>query len=243
MKHFIPIVLLIFIVGCSDSNNSKSSVNINSLPSKTSITNFGAATIIPKQKETLNFTDSNGLKQGKWVKKWRGKIVSVKHYKDNLLHGYYLDSTYLPVECNYVNGKKEGMLFGFYNFKKKVVMVETFYKNGVHIWTGYPASGNYFLIPIKKFCIYKDSVFIQAPVGNGIIWYEGNFCLRYTNRNKQKMTYAYGIHKVYFKNGKLKGIVDYDKQTIQEFDTNGSKLYKAKFSEFEIHKQMMIKPY
>ncbi len=243
MKHFIPIVLLIFIVGCSDSNNSKSSVNIDSLLTKTSKKIIDSTTTKPKQKETLNFTDSNGLKQGKWVKKWKGKIVNVEHYKDNLLHGYYayyLDGNVLTYDGNYVNGKREGLFFAYYDYKSKSIMMEVYYKNGIRIWGGFPACDKDRLVPLKGFEINRDTVFIQAPDYDGKIWYEGNFCLKFSKMNTQKLTYAYGIHKVYFKNGKLKGIVDYDKQIIQEFDTNGTKLYKAKFNEFEVHQQMKV---
>lgn len=240
MKHFIPIVLLIFIVGCGDSNNSKSLENIDSLPFKTSTKIIDSTLTKPKQKETLNFTDSKGLKQGKWVKKWKGKIVYVEHYKDNLLHGYYayyLAGNEIACDGNYINGKREGMFFSYYDFKSKSIEMESFYKNDTSIWGGFPAAMEDRLVPVKGFWINKDTVFIQAPDYYGKIWYEGNFCLRFSKMNKQKLTYAYGIHKVYFKNGKLKGIVDYDKQTIQEFDKNGIKLYKAKFNEFDIHKQ------
>jgi len=86
------------------------------------------------------------------------------------------------------------------------------------------------LVPIKDFGIYKDSVFIQEPNGNGKIWDEGNFCLRFDKNNDRKITYAFGVHKTHFKNGNHKGIVDYNKKN-KEFDTIGTKLYIAKFSD------------
>lgn len=192
--------------------------------------------------ETINFTDSNGLKQGKWIKKWRGKIVNIEHYKDNLLHGYYayyIDGNVLVCDGNYVNGKREGLFFSYYDYKSKLIGMESFYKNDTSIWFGFPAADGNKLVPIKGFGIHKDSVFIQAPDYDGKIWYEGTFKLQNNKYNDIKETIAYGIHKVYFKNGKLKGIVDYDKKMMEEFDTNGTKLYKAKFSQFGIHKQTM----
>ncbi len=83
-----------FLVSCSNSNNLTNVVNNDSLQTKIVDSIVDSSTIKHKEIETLNFTDSNGLKQGKWIKKWRGKIVNVEHYKDNLLHGYiayYLD--------------------------------------------------------------------------------------------------------------------------------------------------------
>ncbi len=143
----------------------------------------------------------------------------------------------ITCDGNYINGKREGMFFYYYDYKSKSLMGESYYKNDTSIWGGFPACDKDRLVPLKGFGIKKDTVFIQAPDYYGKIWYEGNFCLKFEKSCNRKMTYAYGIHKIYFKNGKLKGIVDYDKQIIQEFDTNGTKLYKAKFSEFEIHQQ------
>lgn len=242
MKNFAIFLTLIIFTACGKTYTSKSEVLTDSVTLNTDTTLLDSVITKKPEVEALNFTDDNGLKQGKWVKKWKGNIVNVAHYKDNLLHGYYayyLAGNEIAYDGNYVNGKREGMFFYYYDYKSKSLMGESFYKNDTSIWGGFPACDKDRLVPLKGFGINKDTVFIQAPDYDGKIWYEGNFCIRLEKHFNRKETVAYGIHKVYFKNGKLKGIVDYDKQTIQEFDTNGTRLYKAKFSEFEVHKQTM----
>ena len=242
MKNFAIILTIIIFTSCGNTNTSKSEVMADSVTLNTDTTLLDSVITKKPDVETLNFTDSKGQKQGKWVKKWKGKIVNVEHYKDNLLHGYsayYLDGNEITSDGNYVNGKRDGLFFSYYDYKSKSIMMEVYYKNGIRIWGGFPACDKNRLVPVKGFGINRDTIFIQAPDYDGKIWYEGNFKLQNNKYNDIKETVAYGIHKVYFKNGKLKGIVDYDKQTIQEFDTNGTRLYKAKFNEFEIHKQTM----
>ncbi|MFA9214576.1 MAG: hypothetical protein ACEQSR_12130 [Candidatus Methylacidiphilales bacterium] len=242
MKNFAIILTIIIFIACGNSNTSNSIVITDSVTLKTDTTLLDSVNTKKPAVETINFTDANGLKQGKWVKKWKGKIVNVAHYKDNLLHGYsayYLNGNVLTYDGNYVNGKREGLFLGYYSFKYKSICWEGFFKNDTCIWSGFPACDKDRLVPLKGFGINRDAVFIQDPDYDGKIWYEGNFKLQKNKYNDRKETEAYGIHKVYFKNGKLKGIVDYDKQTIQEFDTNGTRHYKAKFNEFEVHKQTM----
>lgn len=239
MKTFAIFLTLIIFTACGNTNTSKSDVLTDSVTLNTDTTLLDSVITKKPEEETLNFTDANGLKQGKWVKKWKEKNIEIKNYKDNKINGYYFNNFYNPIEGYYKNGRREGIFFEFYDFKKKIIVVERFYKNDTSIWGGFPACDKDRLVPLKGFGIKRDSVFIQAPDYDGNIWYEGSFYLKFDKHLNRKETVAYGIHKVYFKNGKLKGIVDYDKQTIQEFDTSGTRLYKAKFNEFDVHKQTM----
>jgi len=52
-----------------------------------------------------------------------------------------------------------------------------------------------------------------------------------------------GIHKIYFENGKLKGIVNYDKKTILEYDSHSKQLYNTSFSDVKTHQQSIEKIY
>jgi hypothetical protein len=239
MQNFAIFLTLLIFTACGNTNTSKSEVMTDSITLDTDTTLLDSVITKKPEVETLNFTDANGLKQGKWVKKWKGKNIEIKNFKDNILNGYYFNNFYNPIEGYYKNGKREGMFFHYYDYKSKFIAMESFYKNDTSIWSGFPASDKDRLVPLKGFGISRDSVFIEAPDYDGKIWYAGTFCFKFDKHYNRKETIAYGIHKVYFKNGKLKGIVDYDKQTIQEFDTNGTRLYKAKFSDFDVPKQTM----
>lgn len=145
------------------------------------------------------------------------------HYETNHGEGYYK------------NGQKDGLQFSYYGKKESILMV-SYYNNGKRIWSGFPAAGRDFVIPLKDFYISVDSTHIKAPYINGQTWYEGSFCLLPDSLNNGRLLpHRYGIHKIYHMNGIIKGIVDYDNETIQEFDSLGNRKYQTKFDESTIH--------
>jgi hypothetical protein len=183
--------------------------------------------------DSINFTDSNGLKQGQWIKKWKGKLVEKYTYINDTLNGHYESD---HKEGFYRNGQKDGFDYLYYGEKESILMVN-FYENGTHIWGGCPASGREYLVPVKDFQISKDSIFIKASYINKQTWYEGSFCLLPDSLNNGRLfPHRYGVHKVYHMNGKLRGIIDYNKETILEFDSLGNQKYQATFKQTEIHK-------
>tara|TARA_R110002124_G_scaffold186179_1_gene353711 strand:- start:445 stop:1137 length:693 start_codon:yes stop_codon:yes gene_type:complete len=183
--------------------------------------------------DSINYTDSNGWKQGQWIRKWNGKLIEKYSYVNDSLNGHYETD---HGEGYYINGQKDGFQFSYYGQKDSILMLN-FYADGNHIWGGFPAAGRDFVIPLKDFHISVDSTYVKAPYINGQTWYEGRFCLLPDSLNNGRhLPHRYGVHKVYHLNGNLKAIVDYNKESIQEFDSLGNEKYRTKFENYKIHK-------
>lgn len=207
----------------SKSKKDTGEIQVDSFPERISKVDYS---------DSINFTDSNGLKQGQWIRKWKGKLVEKYTYVNDTLNGHYETD---HGEGYYVNGQKDGFQFSYYGEKESILMVN-FYTDGNHIWGGFPAAGRDFVIPLKDFHISVDSTYVKAPYINGQTWYEGRFCLLPDSLNNGRLLpHRYGVHKVYHMNGNLKAIVDYNKETIQEFDSLGNEIYHTKFENYKTH--------
>lgn len=113
------------------------------------------------------------------------------------------------------------------------------YENGMHIWGGFPAANEEYIVPLKRFHIHVEKVFVQAPFENGRLWYEGTF-VQTTDSTKmipRPMAVPVGTHQVYHRNGRLKGLVDYDKQWICAYDSLGQCHYSVSLDQHEVHEQ------
>lgn len=230
--EFMLMLLFVIVVGCNSTTLDKQHTKAILTENDQRIDSIIKSTPQIDYSDSVNFVDSNGLKQGQWVKKWKGKLIEKYTYVDHVLHGDYETE---HGKGYFENGKMEGLQYTYYGDKKGIMMV-TYCEKGERIWSGFPLANRDFLIPVKDFHIYRDSIEVKAPYMNGQTWYEGNFCLLPDRKNNNRyMPYRYGVHKVYHMNGKVKGIVDYSKQTVQEFDSLGNQKYQAKFEETEIH--------
>lgn len=233
-------------LGCSESKNpsDKHIHEIRSTIESESVNDTLIslnAVVLDSLPERTNHIDTNGLRQGKWIRKWKGHIIDIKNYKNDTLHGLYQHLDGIPYEVNYVMGKKEGFSYSYYLNPKRILMVN-YYENDSNIWGGFPAANENFLTPVKHFRTNRDSIYIRAPYENGSLWYEGYFCLRPSEMNMGRlMTYCYGEHRIYHRNGRLRGIVDYTNESIQEYDSLGKVLYTAKFEEYDKHNQPLSK--
>jgi len=232
---YLLVVGIFLQIGCS---NNKSSKNTNAIIKSENNAAVIVDTVVHNLHEQTNYTDVNGFKQGIWVKEWSGKIIEKATYKDDLLDGYFISlETGGGIEGNYKLGKREGIFYYWYTYRQKALAV-TYYINDTIAWQGYPAANEKYLIPLKSFHIYVDTVYIVAPYETGKTWYEGNFCQRQIKSSSNfKSTTPIGVHKIYFRNGAIKGIVDYTTETIQEFDSTGIMLYKTGFYDFQTHHQ------
>lgn len=183
--------------------------------------------------DSINFTDSNGWKQGQWIRWSKGKLVENYMYKNDTLNGHYVTE---KGEGYYKNGRMDGYQFSYLRDREDIQMVN-FYIDGVHIWGGFPSEGQKFVVPVKEFHISVDSTYVVCPNIYGSTWYEGSFCLLPDSLNNGRLLpHRYGIHRVYHNNGNLKAIVDYDEETIQEFDSLGEMSHHTTFDGKEIHR-------
>lgn len=191
----------------------------------------------PNYADLVNYTDTNGWKQGKWIRKWKGHILEINNYVNDTLHGMqqYLDG-WCPTEIYYEKGKREGFKYIYSSHKKECIGMILYFENDSCIWSGFPCIGRMMYVPDKDFHIYRDTVFIEAPYINRNLWYEGHFCLKPDSVNDGRlMPHRYGIHKIYHLNGNIRGIIDYTKKTVQEFDSTGKFLCQSRFDEYKVN--------
>lgn len=233
----ILIHIVIWVISCHPSENPRTEIKSDNNKENNIVNqNKNSLKEIRSNDVSINYTDSNGLKQGKWIRKYKGKIVEVSHYKNDTLHGDYADLDGIIEEGYYHMGELDSLYFVFYGDGSSCMVVFK-YQNGKHIWSACPASGKKSLIPLKWFEIFVDSAFINAPYANGQIWYEGNFYRKKDSTDSSGYeTYATGIHKVYHEDGFLKGIINYENESIREFDNQGNLMYNISFNEIDSQK-------
>jgi antitoxin component YwqK of YwqJK toxin-antitoxin module len=83
--------------------------------------------------EIVNYTDENGLAQGKWIEYYKnGNIHKKAFYKDGKLDGEYIRYYYgVGMELNvvYEDGKHEGKCRPWHS-ERANIEIKDFYKNG-----------------------------------------------------------------------------------------------------------------
>lgn len=231
---------VILAIGCNDSSNTRTEKYTRDTTTTTKqISDLYASNCVssPKNRteDTINFIDSAGLKQGKWVETYKGETIEIKHYKNDTLHGPYIDLNGNIEERYYREGKLDSMSSVYYGDRESLMRIAK-YDQGKKLWVGFPASGSQRIIPLKSFYIFVDSLFIQAPYTNGNLWYEGSFYRKPdTTATRDTATVAYGIHRVYYKNGKLKSIINFKNKKLIKYDYQGNILFEADFKDQHIH--------
>ncbi|CAN5308209.1 hypothetical protein BH09BAC5_BH09BAC5_15360 [soil metagenome] len=220
MKYFI-VLLILGIWGCDE--NPSPVVNMISRDSAISNANNKVDTIDSTnitdkgEVEILNSKDAKGRRQGKWDHYWNGNITGFDTYKDNKLDGPYSYWTASPGQMNegqYKKGLRVGLQRYYYkNGEYKGVIA---FDNDSILWYGFPTADMYYDEPIKGFGIYSDSIFVECPYRNGTIWYKGLFV------NKKPT----GIHKMYYPNGNIRFLRDYNTQIVSVFDSTGKFIRK-----------------
>ncbi|CAN5442390.1 hypothetical protein BH10BAC1_BH10BAC1_17610 [soil metagenome] len=214
MKKIFPLFFII-CVSCQNNSNPENTCSFHQIDSSTNTTILTDSSSI--QKDTIplkNQKDKNGRKQGLWDYYDRGIVKGFQTYKNDILNGpfkYWINNEEQMTVGNYMNGKREGYIKGYYLYSKRELSIVTFYKNDTQLWYGFPHAEEYYF-PVKQFTINSDSVYIKCPYENDVIWYEGLVV-------KKKPV---GIHKMYFPNGKLKFEVNWALKTVREFDSTGT---------------------
>ena len=185
----------------------------------------------------INYKDSNGLKQGIWITSNKQKDKILQTYRNDTLNGYFSEGKYgWRHEGFYKNGKVNGIVRTYCGAKVQYIGA---YINGNTLWS---VCFQDLLMPVKGFQLKNDTtIYLIAPYPSGKTWYEGEFISTKTYKSKalnHYETFPLGIHKIYFTNGQLKGIVDYTKKSIIEYDSSGKLRYNTKLENIEIHKHM-----
>ena len=193
--------------------------------------------------DSLNYIDDNGLKQGKWIYQNEQGAETCENYINDTLNGYWSVTHGCWREVKYYyKGLKDSIHITYYDYTSDNILGFWKYEKGNYVWgTCYAANVDY-LIPHKDFSVQNDSTYISVNHPNGKLWYKGLFRKENVivdSINSREVTVPVGIHYVYFTNGKLKGIVDYDQGIIEEFDINGNQMYQTGFVDLKTHKQFI----
>ncbi len=215
-KQLVIFLILIFVfVSCTNHNSeSKQEGIITKIPNQDSI-------IIKPYKidysDSINYTDENGLRQGKWIDMWEGKVAGIKTYINDTLNGCFFRGV--------IEEKNYSML--------------SYFNMGECIWSAF-GYDHQLLFPTKGFTLSKDTVLIQAPYYNGQLWYEGKF-IKIGNKRKYHCSVLHngvGIHKVYYENGNLRAEINYDNITLKLYPNEANSNYKEyTFKEYVYSKE------
>jgi len=194
----------LFLVNCEGANSEQTTTSTEIMQVAHDSIRSHNDLVASKQFEQfrLNYTDENGLKQGKWEEiGWKDRVVGFQFYLNDTLHGPWESTHGITTVCgDYEYGIKVGYEKYYFNEVTDSNNVSLlYYENGEPIWGVHPKSEQGLLILSPKSSIYRDSVYMKAPFSDGALWYEGLFV-----HDKPQ-----GTHKVYYPNGALHGWVDY----------------------------------
>ncbi|MBK8924751.1 MAG: hypothetical protein IPM74_02315 [Crocinitomicaceae bacterium] len=180
---------------------------------------------LPNSSELINYVDSDGLKQGKHVlTNSKGTVIKIENFQNDTLNGFYFNWSGIKEEGNMKNGKRDGIFFQYYN-KKQILYIQNFKDDSLIYFVPYEANQSV-VVPHKHLLVYVDSLYLEVNHPQGGIWYEGFF------RNSQPV----GFHKVYYESGNIRGTINYDLGTFDEFDSEGTKIIEDKNIPFPIKK-------
>jgi antitoxin component YwqK of YwqJK toxin-antitoxin module len=201
------LILILILFSCKESTNSSLDSSKVRIPADDSLGKDSTIhTQKQLQKDSINITDSNDLKQGKWITKgYKNKVVKIETYKNDTLNGYWFNWEGMQEDGKYLNGKKDGYFRVYYGDKSKqeVMHLKRYQKDSL-IWSACPAADSKSAIPLKGFDTNMDSILIQAPYVNGELWYKGLFIA-----NKAK-----GIHSIFDRKGRLLARTNYADSTV-----------------------------
>ncbi|MCB0798605.1 MAG: hypothetical protein KDB85_13390, partial [Chitinophagales bacterium] len=213
---FFILTITLGLIGCSNQTEP-TPINDNLDPTDSTVTIQTVTSTSSPNSDTFNLIDSNGLRQGIWIYQLNGKLLKSESYVDSKLNGTsyeYLANGEIR-KTDYSNGLQNGYFLQYWPDSVFGSFV-SYWENGMHLWAAFPWELTYYLVPIKGFIINKDSAEIKVPYNSGKLMYTGTII-----RDRKNIGKAIGIHKAYYETGKLKAIVDYDKNMIEIFDTLG----------------------
>lgn len=184
-----------------------------------SATNLQIDTLQEVRKEktdTLNYTDVNGLKQGRWETYWNGKIAKREFFRDGKLHGVCENYQGNEVwKTSYSHGIRNG-ISGLYAPKNSYATFITYWNDGKKVWSVFPWDLNESIIPIKGFLSeVEDTSEVVVHFNSGQLMYSGKI----VGNDAVPVL----IHTSYYETGELRAVINYDKDTIHVFEKNGKR--------------------
>lgn len=226
----IPLIGLLISSSCKSGNKKVSistseEIETSEKPTIDTLENYVIEKQVTIDKDTLNFTDSLGRKQGEWHKYLYGKLWKIENYKDNLLHGkfykYFGNGEVISVE--YVNGIQHGYDLHYHPDSTSARFC-SFFEHGEKIWFTFPEIIEIYNSSVKGQSIYRDTVEMIVPYNSGKILYKGTFISNGDNYAKE-----IGIHKSYYESGEIKALIDYDNDSIILYSKEGKIIESKNF--------------
>lgn len=244
MIRFIPFLIFSLLIGaCSEPTKDVKNIKVSStvkpvLKVDTVVESSRKPTLV-NYKDSLNYTDSIGRKQGIWEKRYqKGRIIERGFYIDDLKDGEFWDHRNMEATREYKMGVLHGYSRVYYDFSKGKIMSISKYENGEKLWSIPQAALKISLIPIKgiHFHTDSDSMYIRAPFPNGNLFYEGWVFHLDSNRHHESWG---GTHKMYHENGKVRMIANYPNATrndspeitMELYDSLGNRNYNGFYSD------------
>ena len=175
--------------------------------------------------EDWNYTDSNNLKQGKWVEFENDKFSKIQYFKNGYLNGVsyeLIDGDTVEVK-HYIKDKLNGICLHCPQFLEECAYC-VFFEDDKKIWTAFPPDLKHNFIPFKGFNLHVDSVYIKIPYKNGNTFYEGK--VKKQDKPLKPRWLCLGEHKVYYQNGNIEAKIDYDLDSIIIFNKSGKQTKK-----------------
>lgn len=231
----VKIILLFYLLylSCDSVNNT---YDKTTKVYKTDTITFNIKTLQPPKDvdiliEDWNYTDTNDLKQGKWVKLENNKFSKIQYFKDGYLDGvsYELtDGDTIEVK-HYVKNKLNGICLHCPQFLKACAHC-TFFQDDKKLWTAFPQDLKHNFIPFKGFILHVDSAYIKIPYKNGNIFYEGK--VKRQEKPFKPHWICLGEHKIYYQNGNIEAKIDYDIDSIKVFNRAGKEIAKESITKW-----------
>ncbi len=111
----------------------------------------------------INKTDTNGLKQGIWVKKITANIIDTMNYVDDKLHGHYRSYWQKSNELRHAGEYKNGTIVGIWTYYNNGKIVSEEIERGTNLDSLTNEQGQRILPPYSYVKFYdKDLYFLKS---------------------------------------------------------------------------------
>lgn len=160
------------------------------------------------------------LKEGISKQYLNGKVWKINRYSAGKLDGKnfeFLENGEI-LETNYKNGIRDGY-FLHYAPKSRTAKFATFWKDGKKLWSAFPDQLDLSIIPSKGFITDEDTIEIKIPYNSGKLLYQGRIISPAKIEDE-----CIGKHTLWFENGKIRAIIDYDRDSIKIYNEKGKLL-------------------
>src|SRR5690606_11249585 len=128
-----------------------------------------------------------------------------------------------------LRGKKHGYV-QIYHPDSTTLEACYYYQNDTLQWNSYPWELNTYILPVKGMSTERDCVEVRIPYVNGKLMYTGWLSGKYGKKeHPERYRSAIGVHTVFYPNGNIQAVVDYDIDSIIAYNEDGSLFLNTDF--------------